>query len=193
MKATAKSTSSGRTGFLAVAGGRRMAVAVLSMERTIHGAGTDWRAIGEDTVALVVYILILVWEFRIVFVSFAAAFLWFRAPAARSGRTRVGADLAAKLVGMGWTMAVLLFAGGFSTTGGEWFRMWANEEVNVSYAVLQNFLIAVVGPTLSCTAGGFSAGRDVGVVGGADVQSIRIPGISARRYDKLPKRNICVV
>lgn len=52
---------------------------------------------------------------------------------------------AAKLSSWGWAMAVLLFAGGFLTIGGEWFRMWANEDVNASSAALQNFLIAGVG------------------------------------------------
>ncbi len=53
--------------------------------------------------------------------------------------------MAVKLSSLGWTMAVLLFAGGFLTVGGEWFRMWANDDVNASSAALQNFLIAGVG------------------------------------------------
>ena len=40
---------------------------------------------------------------------------------------------------------VLLFLGGFLTIAGEWFRMWANNEVNASPTALQNFLIAGVG------------------------------------------------
>jgi predicted small integral membrane protein len=42
-------------------------------------------------------------------------------------------------------MAILLFGGGFLTIAGEWFRMWANKEVNASSAALQNFLIAAAG------------------------------------------------
>ncbi|WP_328396595.1 DUF2165 family protein [Nocardia sp. NBC_00416] len=68
-----------------------------------------------------------------------------RALATRSGAAGPGADRAATLSSLGWTMAVLLFAGGFLTVGGEWFRMWANEDVNASSAALQNFLIAAVG------------------------------------------------
>ncbi|MGW1737691.1 DUF2165 domain-containing protein [Nocardia sp. NPDC001965] len=120
---------------------RRGVAAVLSMEQTIHNSGTDWRAIGNGTVALVAYICIVGWEFLIAFVLLAAAIVWARA---LFGRAAV-AGTAAKLSSLGWTMAVLLFAGGFLTVGGEWFRMWANDEVNASSAALQNFLIAAVG------------------------------------------------
>jgi predicted small integral membrane protein len=120
---------------------RRGVAAVLSMEQTIHSAGTDWRAIGDETVALVAYILIVGWEFLIAFVLLAAAVVWARALRGRPG----AAPTAAKLSSLGWTLAVLLFAGGFLTIGGEWFRMWANEDVNASSAALQNFLIAGVG------------------------------------------------
>ncbi|MEV3962635.1 DUF2165 domain-containing protein [Nocardia sp. NPDC050193] len=120
---------------------RRGVAAVLSMEQTIHNAGTDWRAIGNETVALVAYILIVGWEFLIAFVLLAAAAVWVRAVRGRPG----AAATAAKLSSLGWTLAVLLFAGGFLTIGGEWFRMWANEDVNASSAALQNFLIAGAG------------------------------------------------
>lgn len=123
---------------------RRGVAAVLSMEQTIHNSGTDWRAIGNETVALVAYILIVGWEFVIAFVLLAAAAVWVRAVRGRAGATAT----AAKLSSLGWTLAVLLFAGGFLTIGGEWFRMWANEEVNASSAALQNFLIAGVGLVL---------------------------------------------
>lgn len=120
---------------------RRGVAAVLSMEQTIHHAGTDWRAIGNETVALIAYVLIVGWEFLIAFVLLAAAVVWARALRGRPGATAT----AAKLSSLGWTLAVLLFAGGFLTIGGEWFRMWANEDVNASSAALQNFLIAGVG------------------------------------------------
>lgn len=119
---------------------RRGVAAVLSMEQTIHSAGTDWRAIGNETVALIAYILIVGWEFLIAFVLLAAAIVWVRALLGRSA-----AGTAARLSSLGWTMAVLLFAGGFLTIGGEWFRMWANDDVNASSAALQNFLIAALG------------------------------------------------
>lgn len=120
---------------------RRGVAAVLSMEQTIHNAGTDWRAIGNETVALIAYILVVGWEFLIAFVLLAAAIAWLRALCGRPAT----AATAAKLSSLGWTMAVLLFAGGFLTIGGEWFRMWANDDVNASSAALQNFLIAAVG------------------------------------------------
>ncbi|RJO76370.1 DUF2165 domain-containing protein [Nocardia panacis] len=118
---------------------RRGVAAVLSMRGTIHHAGVDWRAITDSTVVWVAYVLIVVWEWLIALVLLAATVGWVRAFAGRSARQ------AAKLSGLGWTMAILLFAGGFLTVGGEWFRMWANKEVNATAAALQNFLVASVG------------------------------------------------
>ncbi|WP_280402593.1 DUF2165 domain-containing protein [Nocardia carnea] len=122
---------------------RNAVAAVLSMESTIHSPGTDWRPITNGSVALVAYILIVIWEFLIAFVLLAASVAWVRALAGGAGRR--GAELAAKLSGLGWTMAILLFGGGFLTIAGEWFRMWANEDVNATSAALQNVLIAAVG------------------------------------------------
>ncbi|MGW0004930.1 DUF2165 family protein [Nocardia grenadensis] len=83
------------------------------------------------------------WQCR-VWVLLAAAAGWARALRGRPGATAT----AAKLSSLGRTLAVLLFAGGFLTIGGEWFRMWANEDVNASSAAPQNFLIARVGMIL---------------------------------------------
>ncbi len=49
-------------------------------------------------------------------------------------------------------------AGGFLTIGGDWFRMWANEDVNASSAAPQNFLIAGVGMILVHLARSAEAG-----------------------------------
>ncbi|WP_217441131.1 DUF2165 domain-containing protein [Nocardia barduliensis] len=124
---------------------RNGVAAVLSMKATIHHPGTDWRAITSDDVALVAYVLVVIWEFLIAFVLLAAAGVWARVLTGRPRRLGAGLDVAVKLSSLGWTMAVLLFAGGFLTVGGEWFRMWANDDVNASSAALQNFLIAGVG------------------------------------------------
>ncbi|MFI6999957.1 DUF2165 domain-containing protein [Nocardia sp. NPDC050175] len=124
---------------------RRGVAAVLSMRSTIHNSGTDWRAITSGNVALVAYILIVIWEFLITFVLLAAAVAWLRELSGWPRRLRVGPGVAAKLSSLGWTMVMLLFLGGFLTVAGEWFRMWANKEVNASSAALQNFLIAGVG------------------------------------------------
>ncbi|WP_433657606.1 DUF2165 domain-containing protein [Nocardia sp. CA-128927] len=124
---------------------RRGVAAVLSMRSTIHNSGTDWRAITSGNVALVAYILVVIWEFLIAFVLLAAAVAWLRELSGRPRRLRVGPGVAAKLSSLGWTMVLLLFLGGFLTVAGEWFRMWANKEVNASSAALQNFLIAAVG------------------------------------------------
>ena len=127
---------------------RNAVAAVLSMKSTIHNGGTDWRAITNGNVALVAYILIVIWEFLIAFVLLAAAATWVRVLTGRPRRLRAGLDVAVKLSSLGWTMAMLLFLGGFLTVAGEWFRMWANKEVNASSAALQNFLIAGVGLVL---------------------------------------------
>lgn len=124
---------------------RRGVSAVLSMRATIHNPGTDWRAITSGNVALVAYVLVVIWEFAIAVVLLVAAAAWVRTLSGRPSRVRLRPDTAAKLSSLGWTMAVLLFAGGFLTIGGEWFRMWANKEVNASSAALQNFLIAGIG------------------------------------------------
>jgi predicted small integral membrane protein len=122
---------------------RRGVAMVLSMRATIHSPATDWRAIGNRNVALVAYILIVIWESLIAIALLAAAVAWVRVLSGRSGP-----DLAVKLSSLGWTMAVLLFAGGFLTIAGEWFRMWANKQVDASSAALQNFLVAAVGLVL---------------------------------------------
>ncbi|MEC3918140.1 DUF2165 domain-containing protein [Nocardia sp. CDC160] len=119
---------------------RRGVAAVFSMDKTIHDPSTDWHAIHNSTVVLIAYILIVIWEFSIAFVLVSATIAWVRA-------LRPGANdkLAVRLSSLGWTMAVVLFLGGFLTIGGEWFRMWANKDVNASSAARQNFLVAAVG------------------------------------------------
>ncbi|GAA5060486.1 DUF2165 domain-containing protein [Nocardia callitridis] len=124
---------------------RNAVAAVLSMKSTIHKGGTDWRAITNGNVALVAYILIVIWEFLIAFALLAGALQWGRVLLRRGRDATAGAAVAVGLSSLGWTMAVLLFAGGFLTVGGEWFRMWANDDVDASSAALQNFLIAGVG------------------------------------------------
>ena len=119
---------------------RRGVAAVLSMRGTIHHAGIDWHAITSGTVVWIVYIFMVIWESLIAVVLLAGAVAWWKVVAGRPVR-----DTAVRLASLGWTMAVLLFLGGFLTIAGEWFRMWANTEVNASPAALQNFLIAAVG------------------------------------------------
>ena len=127
---------------------RRGVSEVLSMRATLHNPGIDWRAIGSGNVALVAYVLIVVWEFAIAIVLLVAAAAWVRELTGRPRRMPDRPGVAARLSSLGWVMVVVLFVGGFLTIGGEWFRMWANEEVNASSAALQNFLIAAVGLVL---------------------------------------------
>ncbi|AHH20911.1 putative small integral membrane protein [Nocardia nova SH22a] len=124
---------------------RRGVAAVLSMRATIHDPATDWRAVTSDKVALTVYVLVVIWEAAIALVLLAAAVAWVRELTGRPRRMRVRPDTAARLSSLGFVLAVLLFGGAFLTVGGEWFRMWANKEVNASSAALQNFLIAGIG------------------------------------------------
>ena len=124
---------------------RRGVAAVLSMRATIHNPGTDWRALDSSHIALIGYVLVVIWEFAIAIVLLVAAAAWVRELTGRPRRLRARPETASRLSSLGWVMAVLLFAGGFLTVGGEWFRMWANKEVNASSAALQNFLIAGVG------------------------------------------------
>jgi len=119
---------------------RRGVAAILSMHDTIHHAGIDWHAIKSRTVIWIVYIAIVIWEYLIAFVLLAAAVAWWRVVGGRPVR-----DTAVRLASIGWTMVVLQFLGGFLTVAGEWFRMWANKDVDASPAALQNFLIAAVG------------------------------------------------
>ncbi|GAB2690179.1 DUF2165 domain-containing protein [Nocardia thraciensis] len=121
---------------------RRGVTAVLSMRSTTHHPAVDWHAVTNPTVVWIAYIGVVIWEFLTAFVLLAGAVAGWRALLGRRGAT---ADTAAKLSSLGWVLAVLLFAGGFLTIGGEWFRMWANKEVNASSAALQNVLIAAVG------------------------------------------------
>jgi predicted small integral membrane protein len=123
---------------------RRGVAAILSMRDTIHHAGIDWHAISNGKVVWIVYVLIVIWEYLIASVLIAAAVMWWRVEAGRPVR-----DTAVQLASLGWTMAIVQFLGGFLTVAGEWFRMWANKEVDASPAALQNFLIAAVGLILA--------------------------------------------
>ncbi|MEU6563843.1 DUF2165 domain-containing protein [Nocardia nova] len=124
---------------------RRGVAEVLSMRATIHDPATDWRALTSPALALIVYVLVVIWEATIALVLLAAAVAWARELTGRPRRVRVRPGTAARLSSLGFLLAVLLFAGAFLTVGGEWFRMWANKEVNASSAALQNFLMAGIG------------------------------------------------
>ncbi|MBB5915624.1 putative small integral membrane protein [Nocardia transvalensis] len=121
---------------------RRGVEAVLSMHATIHHPATDWRAITNGTVLLIAYILVVAWEALTAVALLAGATAGWRGLA---GRNPARITAAARLSSLGWVMAVLLFAGGFLTIGGEWFRMWANKQVNASSAALQNVILASIG------------------------------------------------
>jgi predicted small integral membrane protein len=108
---------------------RRGVAAILSMRGTIHHAGIDWHAISSGTAVWIVYILIVIWEYLSAFVLLAAAVAWWRVVAGHPVR-----DTAVRLASVGWTMVVLQFLGGFLTIAGEWFRMWANKEVDGALA-----------------------------------------------------------
>jgi predicted small integral membrane protein len=96
-----------------------------------------WRAIGSSAIQNLAYLLIIAWE-----VLIAAVLIW--ALVAWVGALRAGRDYERprRLSTLGWTMILLLFAGGFIVIGGEWFQMWQSEDWNGLDPALQNVIVA---------------------------------------------------
>lgn len=107
---------------------------VFAMDTTFQSPNTMYRAITNQTVVTVAYVLIIAWEVVTAAVLLTALVAWLRGrPAARGLSTA------------GWLMQVLLFGGGFIVVGGEWFLMWQSKDWNGLSAAFQNFVIASVG------------------------------------------------
>lgn len=113
---------------------------VTAMDTTFGDPDVTWRAITDPALVLAVYLCVIVWEAATAVVLIAATGVWLAVLAGRST-----ADRARRWSSLGWTMAVLLFGGGFIVIGGEWFQMWQSEDWNGLQAALQNFLVAGVG------------------------------------------------
>lgn len=118
---------------------------VLAMDTTNFGApagtGLDpdvmWRAIENETIQRVAYIVLIAWETATAAVLLAAAALALRSRGSGLGRARSAATL-------GLTMMLLLFVGGFIAIGGEWFQMWKSTAWNGLDPAFRNATIALL-------------------------------------------------
>jgi predicted small integral membrane protein len=110
---------------------------VFEMDTTFGDPDVTWRSIGSSLVQNVAYVLIIAWEVLIALVLLWALVAWVGAL-----RGRLGHDQARRLSTLGWTMILLLFAGGFIVIGGEWFVMWQSNDWNGLDPALQNVIIA---------------------------------------------------
>ncbi|WP_433268018.1 DUF2165 domain-containing protein [Actinosynnema sp. CS-041913] len=107
---------------------------VFAMDTTFQSPNTMYRAITNQTVVTVAYVLIIAWEALTALVLLAGLVAWLR-----------GQAVARRLSAAGWVMQVLLFGGGFIAIGGEWFQMWQSKDWNGLTAAFQNFVVAAVG------------------------------------------------
>jgi predicted small integral membrane protein len=110
---------------------------VFEMDTTFNDEDVTWRAISSGVVQDIAYVLIIAWEVLTALVLIWAFVVWIGAVRAGGGY-----DRARRLSTLGWTMVLLLFAGGFIVIGGEWFVMWQSEEWNGLDPALQNVIIA---------------------------------------------------
>ncbi|CAL9643527.1 hypothetical protein SUDANB95_06379 [Actinosynnema sp. ALI-1.44] len=108
---------------------------VFAMDTTFQSPNTMYRAITNQTVVTIAYVLIIIWEAVTAVVLLAGFVAWLR------GRTVA----ARRLSSLGWVMQVLLFGGGFIVIGGEWFLMWQSKDWNGLTAAFQNFVVAAAG------------------------------------------------
>ncbi|MBP2474258.1 putative small integral membrane protein [Crossiella equi] len=106
---------------------------VFAMDTTFKSPNTMWRAITSPALVTTAYILIIVWEALTALLLVTATVSWLRAPSA---------ETPLRLSGLGLTMWLLLFGGGFIAVGGEWFCMWQSKQWNGMQAALQNVVIA---------------------------------------------------
>jgi predicted small integral membrane protein len=105
-----------------------------------------WRAITSGALVHIGYILIIIWEALITLVLVLALVAWLRALKAGPGAGPGRFELAKRLSTLGWTMVILLFAGGFLTIGGEWFLLWQSVDFGGALqTAVNNFVIAAVG------------------------------------------------
>jgi predicted small integral membrane protein len=110
---------------------------VFAMDTTFNDPDVTWRAIGSSVVQNIAYVLIIAWEVLTALVLIWAFVAWVGALRAGGGYQRPR-----RLSTLGWTMVLLLFAGGFIAIGGEWFVMWQSNDWNGLDPALQNVIIA---------------------------------------------------
>jgi predicted small integral membrane protein len=110
---------------------------VFAMDTTFNDPDVTWRAITSSAIQNIAYVLIIAWEVLTALVLIWAFVAWVGA-LRRGG----GYDRPRRLSTLGWTMVLLLFAGGFIVIGGEWFVMWQSSDWNGLDPALQNVIIA---------------------------------------------------
>lgn len=118
---------------------------VLSMDTTNFGqpAGTGldphvmWRAITEPGVQNVLYVVLIAWEASAGLLLAGSLVFWVR-------ERRTGYRTARRLSTIGLLMLVLLFFGGFTVIGGEWFQMWTSTSWNGEEPAFRNSVLAVL-------------------------------------------------
>jgi predicted small integral membrane protein len=110
---------------------------VFAMDTTFNDPDVTWRKITSEAIQNIAYVLIIAWEVLTALVLIWAFVTWVGALRAGGGY-----DRARRLSTLGWTMVLLLFAGGFIVIGGEWFVMWQSSDWNGLDPALQNVIIA---------------------------------------------------
>lgn len=110
---------------------------VFAMDTTFNDPDVTWRKITSEAIQNIAYVLIIAWEVLTALVLIWAFVAWVGALRADGGYHR-----ARRLSTLGWTMVLLLFAGGFIVIGGEWFVMWQSSDWNGLDPALQNVIIA---------------------------------------------------
>ncbi|MCO1581039.1 DUF2165 domain-containing protein [Crossiella sp. SN42] len=104
---------------------------VFAMDTTFKSPNTMWRAITSPALVNIAYVLIIAWEAATAIVLVIATVSWVRADV----------EVARRISGLGLSMQLLLFGGGFIAIGGEWFCMWQSKQWNGLQAALQNVII----------------------------------------------------
>ena len=123
---------------------------VMSMDTTNFGkdpgVGLDqdvmWHAVANPTAHYIGYIGVIAWESLAAVILTAAAAGWFRS-------LRTGSPARARsLATVGLVMVVILFFGGFTVVGGEWFQMWRSTAWNGLDPAFRNATLALFGLVL---------------------------------------------
>jgi len=118
---------------------------VLSMDTTNFGqpAGTDldphvmWRAITSPILQNILYVLLIAWEAAAGILLAVAVVFWIR-------ERGTGYRVARRLSTIGLLMLLLLFFGGFTVIGGEWFQMWTSTAWNGEDPAFRNSVLALL-------------------------------------------------
>jgi predicted small integral membrane protein len=111
---------------------------VLEMDTTFNDEDVMWRAIENDTLQNIGYVLVIAWETLAAVVTIWGTVLLLRA------RTTAQRLWGRKVATVGILMVMVLFGLGFISIGGEWFSMWQSSSWNGLDAAIRNFTLAGV-------------------------------------------------